>query len=317
MKKTFCKHESLSPLFEVPVDVKSGRETQFGKVVQCRECGLRLVSPLPTTGQIPEHYDLPSYYTHGESHIQDRPATLSDRVIMKLAWWTDRGTLFDPESDHALPKHAATALDIGCGHGELLSRMHELDLQTFGIDPDPAARAEAGALGHKVFAGTAEDMPEDLHDQTFDMITMTHVLEHCRDPVLALRNVAERLSDHGHFYCEVPNAGALHFETYGPISEMLDIPRHLYFFEQSDLDRLFAESGLEVIRWKFHGLTRHFSPGWKAWENQIHDVLCQRGAAPQCAKRSGLGDLGLLLRGMFQAPAKRYDCIGVLARKAR
>lgn len=299
--------------FEMPFDVKSGRDTGFGKVHTCGRTGLQMVDPLPDLSDIPAHYDLPKYYTHGTRHMPEVTPTIVDRVLTHLAWRVDKGKRFDPAEFKDAGK---TVLDIGCGGGNFLTSFSDLGLETFGVEPDENALAQARDKGHRVFAGTAEDIPAELTDRTYDAILMNHVLEHCRDPAKALATARALLSENGVFYCEVPNAGSVYFETYGQISEMLDIPRHLYFFRRQDLERLATQAGLEITEWKSHGLTRHFSAGWKAWENSIFDRLKDAGTPTATGRRSAMGDLKLLAAGLFQPRERRYDCIGFTAKRA-
>ena len=309
-----CDSKRFKPLFDMPFDVKSGRGTEFGSIHQCEICGLKLVYPLPKAEDIPAHYDLPRYYTHGADHIPETEPTFIERAMMHLAWRTDRGSMFDPSTVLRGDASNWKVLDIGCGSGDLLSSFSDMGLETFGLEPDANARSEAEKRGHRVFSGTAELIPDELRGRKFEVVTITHVLEHCLSPIDALKNAREFLAEDGVLYCEVPNAGSLYFQTYSHISEMLDVPRHLFFFRKTDLEALTNDVGLEIIKWNFHGLTRHFSASWKAWENTIFDRIEKNGHKVSCGRRSVVGDLMLLASGAFQPKERRYDSIGFLAR---
>lgn len=314
MNDKFCKHVNLTPKFEVPFDVKSGKMTRFGCINQCDDCGLSLVNPLPEASEVSAHYDLPKYYTHGTSHIPEVKPSFLDRAMVHLAWRTDRGNGFNPSELRGPDARGGKVLDIGCGSGSMLSSFAEMGMDTYGVDPDENARLEAQKKGHRVFPGTAESIPDELVGERFDVIIMTHVLEHCLSPTKALQNARTLLSEGGVFYCEVPNAESTYFQTYGQISEMLDVPRHLYFFRKTDLDVLASAAGLEIARWHHIGLTRHFGASWKNWENSIFDRLAEAEVKTTCGRRSIIGDLRLLATGIFQSRESRYDCIGFLAR---
>lgn len=311
-----CSHSEAVKKFEVPFDVKADRPTRFGSVYRCSECGLGFVKPKPDASQIATHYDLPLYYTHASGgHLPISEARFIDRVMIHLAWHLDRGDPFDPRAASASLKQGAYVLDIGCGAGNLLSKFRELGLTTFGVDPDPAAVAEAETKGHTVLTGTAESLPQEMDGKEFDFVTMTHVLEHCLDPVAALNNARKALSPDGFIYCEVPNAGSRYFESYGHISEMLDVPRHLFFFSKSNLNDAAVNAGLNITSWRHHGFTRHFNPSWKKWENSIFDRLVEAGIRPVSNRRSIIGDLALLITGALDVRERRYDCIGFFARR--
>ena len=119
-------------------------------------------------------------------------------------------------------------------------------METVGIDPDPSARVEVSRIGHAVYDGAAEALPAELASGKLDFVAMTHVLEHCISPLQALANVRSILSDDGLLHCEVPNAGSEYFETYGQISGLLDVPRHLYFFTKRNLEEISMQTGLGI-----------------------------------------------------------------------
>ena len=183
-----------------------------------------------TPKEVTEAYDFAAYYAHGQSHFPDVAASLMDRVLVKLAYLSDQGRMMDAAWLAQLQPGATRILDIGCGGGDFISTLAAPGRALFGVEPDPMAREVAAARGVTVEAGTAEAIPARIAAQTFDVILMTHVLEHCADPGQALRNVRSLLAPGGGFYCEVPNCAALHFQTYAEISEMLDVPRHVHFF---------------------------------------------------------------------------------------
>lgn len=301
---------------DIPIDVKTGQPIETGQLVWCRSCDVGLMRRAMTPEEVRVSYDMAAYYTHGQSHFPDVTAALPDKVLVKLAWLTDKGRMMDADWLHELQPEARRVLDIGCGGGDFIASFAGPGRQLFGVDPDPKAREVAAARGVVVEEGTAEAIPPGTRAQSFDLILMTHVLEHCADPGLALRNVRSLLGPGGGFYCEVPNCAALHFRTYSEISEMLDVPRHVHFFTPRSLRRLMEQAGFEVVAEVHHGHTRHFSPGWRAWENIVHRQLREHGGARQTPRRTLGRDLALIARSAFAAPDQKYDCIGLFARAA-
>ena len=310
-----CTHAAAQPWIEIDFDVKSDRDTTFGEIWRCPDCHLGFVDPMPKPEDIPAHYDLPSYYTQGVSHFAKVAPRLSDRILRYLAWSCDHPDTVLYGNFSALGLQPRTLLDIGCGHGGLLLDWQARGVNAYGIEPDPLARAGATERGGWVYDGSAENIPADISTRRYDAIVMSHVLEHCRDPARALRNVCKLLSEVGTFYCEVPNCGCHYFRTYGQISEMLDVPRHLHFFDKTALERLAGEAGLEILDWRWSGYTRHFDPSWYGWENSIHDRIRARGHAPAVPRRTQLGSLWLLVRTALAAPENKFDSIGFFARR--
>lgn len=308
--------DALDPWLEIPVDVKTGQRIDTGRLVWCRDCDIGLMGRRMTPEEISQAYDFAAYYTHGKSHFPEVRAGLMDRVLVKLAYLSDRGRMMDAAWLTELQPEARRIVDIGCGGGDFVASLAAPGRELFGVEPDPNAREVAKARGVAVEAGTGEALPPMIAAQSFDLVLMTHALEHCADPGLALRNVRALLGPGSRFYCEVPNCAALHFRTYEEISEMLDVPRHVHFFTPKSLRRLMEGAGLEIVAEVHHGHTRHFLPDWRAWENQVHRRLRDSGGARHTPPRSFARDLGLLARSAFAGPDRKYDCIGLFARAA-
>jgi SAM-dependent methyltransferase len=307
---------ALAPWLEIPVDVKTGRNIDTGRLVWCKDCDVGFMQRPMTAGEIGQAYDIGAYYTHGQTHMPDVPGSLAERLLVKLAYLTDRGRMMDVAWLTELQPGAARILDVGCGAGDFVASLAAPGRQLYGVEPDAKAREVASGKGVTVAEGTAEAMPPEISAQTFDLVLMTHVLEHCADPGRALRNVRAVLAPGGGFYCEVPNCAALHFQTYEEISEMLDVPRHVHFFTPTSLRRLMEDAGLKVVAEVHHGHTRHYLPGWRAWENKVHRRLRESGGATHTPPRSFARDLRLLARETFAEPDRKYDCIGLFARAA-
>ncbi|MCU0902863.1 MAG: class I SAM-dependent methyltransferase [Tabrizicola sp.] len=308
--------EALEPWLEIPVDVKTGRKITSGSLVWCRACDLGLMRRAMTPEEVRDSYDMPSYYTHGQTHFPDVRPGLVDRILVKLAYLTDKGRMMDAGRLTALQPGMQAVLDIGCGGGAFVAGLSAPGRALYGVEPDPRAIGNALARGVTVETGTAENIPPGIATRRYDLIVMTHVLEHCTDPACALQNVRELLVPGGGFYCEVPNCAALYFKRYAEISEMLDVPRHVHFFTGTSLRNLMERAGLEIVAEVHHGYTRHFTAGWRAWENRVHDLLRRHGHANRTPRRSLARDLGLIARSAFAAPGQKHDCVGLFARAA-
>jgi SAM-dependent methyltransferase len=202
--------------------------------------------------------------------------------------------------------------DLGCGHARYLKEFKALGFEVIGVDPDPDARAHAAEVGVVVEVGTAEDVPDDLPDAAFDLVIMTHSLEHCRDPRRAVENAFRLTRPGGLCYVEVPNCASEHFKTFNICSTMHDSPRHIQFFTPSALRSLMRSVGFEPRQTFYQGYIRNFDQSWRAWERTI----AQRVSAfePRLAPRdhSFLASVSLLFRSFWRAPEEKYDSIGLL-----
>lgn len=296
----------------MPIDAKKQEPTPFGRILRCDRCGLARSADMPEPAEVGAFYDLAAYYTHGESHMTPVAPNLADRILTRLAWTVDRARPFDVDAIAATLKPGASILDIGCGDGEKLAAFRRHGFTVLGVDPDPGSRAFVASQGLLALDGTAEAPPAELAGHRFDLVIMSHALEHCIDPARALATMRDLMAPDGIGYVEVPNAAALHFERFRQCSEMFDAPRHLWFFTPDALSRMAAAAGLGISDWHYNGFTRLFSPTWRGWECQIHDRLAERGAAAGLRRHSRWESALLLARSALAPPARKYDSFGIL-----
>jgi 2-polyprenyl-3-methyl-5-hydroxy-6-metoxy-1,4-benzoquinol methylase len=98
-------------------------------------------------------------------------------------------------------------LDVGSSKGILLNEFRtNLSIkESVGVEVDGVVRMKASDQFKDIFfVDTLEEVGED----TFDLITMSHVLEHFNHPTDELCKILEHLTDDGVLLLEVPNANA-------------------------------------------------------------------------------------------------------------
>ena len=112
----------------------------------------------------------------------------------------------------------ARLLDIGCAAGFILREARrKFGAIAMGVDPGESFHRFCEADGFQVYRSTEELLAAAT--EPFDCITMSHVLEHLRDPVGSLRMLREKLlAPGGVLAIEVPNLYAHRaFEAGHPI----------------------------------------------------------------------------------------------------
>jgi SAM-dependent methyltransferase len=137
-------------------------------------------------------------------------------------------------------------LDVGCGSGLFLKHMQALGWEVSGVEPDRnAAQIAREALVHgDVVAGElhqAEFAPE-----SFDAVTLSHVIEHVPDPDDALAICHRLLRPGGRLVLSTPNSESLGVRRFGRSWLHWDPPRHLQLFNPRTLPQLVSSAGLEI-----------------------------------------------------------------------
>ncbi len=131
-------------------------------------------------------------------------------------------------------------LEIGAGAGYALVWFEEEDYNVTGIEPDPKnvelinKRLNRG----KCIGGYVEDINLDTK---FEIIWMSHVLEHLIRPDLFLEKIKKNLKDDGIFFIEVPDCG-----NDKTLCDSLLNP-HTFHFSKMALIKLVEKAGFNVI----------------------------------------------------------------------
>jgi SAM-dependent methyltransferase len=215
-------------------------------IVRCERCHLVQTNPRPTRESIGDYYPS-SYVSFVEGEREQLGRLLSFlRWAIRMPYHLRYGAVprvSAPRGD------ANQVLDIGCGAGTLLTEMVELGWSPWGIEPNEELAKAVTARLHvgeeRMFVGTAE--VASFPDEVFDLVTMSHVLEHLHDPNEVLSKVHRWLRSDGILRIWVPNVGSLESRVFGQLWHGLDMPRHLYHFDPSTLRKLLEGRDFQIV----------------------------------------------------------------------
>jgi SAM-dependent methyltransferase len=309
--------QTLALWLSMPIDSQRRQPTAHGTVYRCPVCSFGMTWPRPSREEVQDFYQF-DYYTHCQSQPGETESVpLLDKVRLHLAWRFDRGEDLDQMMMDRLAKSPSSEVcDIGCGSAALLDRLARLGHSVVGVDPDPVSVANGVDRGLQVYEGSAENLPDAVASRRFDVVTLSHVLEHTLDPLEAVKQAASILRPGGLLVCEVPNNAHLGLDFVGTAWSWLDIPRHINFFVPENLVAITQRVGLMPIRLFHVGFCRHFSNSWINTEIQIYDAVVQYGDSAACRRNSKLRAWSLLARTAMASKARKYDSVGILAEKA-
>ncbi len=189
----------------------------------------------------PDEKDLDAYYESSAyiSHT-DATSSLTDKLYQQVKKWmlAYKFKIIQPYNS------AGHLLDLGAGTGDFLAEAKSRNWQISGVEPNVRARDLAQKKGIH--------LESDLLDitGTFEVITMWHVLEHVHDLNKYLHFLKNHLSENGVLLIAVPNFKSRDAAKYGKFWAANDVPRHLYHFSKTAIEKLFAEVGLELVETK-------------------------------------------------------------------
>ena len=146
------------------------------------------------------------------------------------------------------PQKGQTLLDIGCGNGGFLESAKHAGWDVLGLEPDPKAAEAARQRGLDVRVGTIEVLANE--SACFDVITLSHVIEHVHTPQDVLTAVHRLLKPGGLVYVDTPNIESRGAKLFGSNWRGLEIPRHLVLFNPDSLLKILAENGFDHISLK-------------------------------------------------------------------
>lgn len=217
---------------------------------RCAGCGYCLVNPRPSREAIAEAYSV-----QGHGHETIRKAS------------DDLGAVMERERAHpnsTLDAHRIVAtisrlleegsgrrfLDIGCGYG-FFSR--EAIAQGFSVVPLEMAATERGIaaslLGFEPLAASFEDY--ECSSGEFDVVLMSHVLEHVYDVNEWIAKASRLLKPGGVCAVALPNFDSIVRLLLGTGDPFICPPMHLNHFNSRNLSQLMLHHGLAVrqVQW--------------------------------------------------------------------
>ena len=135
-------------------------------------------------------------------------------------------------------------LDVGCGSGAFAAFLQRCGFLVKGIDVNARAVENARRRGIDAACVSLEDAR--FPDETFDVVNMWHVLEHCDAPLGTMREVHRILKDDGIFVASVPLIDGLGGRLFGPRWSYLELPRHLNQFARATLNFALEKGGFRI-----------------------------------------------------------------------
>ena len=134
-------------------------------------------------------------------------------------------------------------LDVGCGNGLFPAYMKEFGWDVCGVEPDSqAADFARNQFGIKVTVGNLQEgmFPEN----SFDAITMNHVIEHVHDPVEIIEQAWCLLKKDGCLVITTPNTSGISRKFFRDTWRGFEVPRHLWLFTSETLSICATRAGL-------------------------------------------------------------------------
>lgn len=218
-----------------PVGLVSGTFTIMG----CDSCGGQFVDPMPGPDDVDPFFEV--YWGSGGGGSVSLAARfeaaykdfLNWSELVRLKRWIRPGT---------------RVLDIGCGGGDALWFLHKWGCECCGLESSEAGVEATRRRVPGVDARIGDVYSHDFPDRAFDLVLMSHVIEHLPRPADALERIRRLLKPGGLLCLMLPSIHCLQRRMFGPRWFVYIPPRHLVYYTPSSLCRLLRRCGFEPLR---------------------------------------------------------------------
>lgn len=199
-------------------------------ILRCRKCGFIFTREIHSASKMEGHYSK-GYF---EPYLKTRAVHVRKRFRKRLG-------------EIRRLRFPGALLDVGCGAGFFLKLAREEGYETSGVElSEWASRAARERLGLRVFNGELKDAA--FSPESFDVITLWHILEHVADPKGLLLHTHRLLKAGGILALEVPNIGSPAAGIAGRNWELLAPREHFYYFDPWTIGALLQSTGFAAFR---------------------------------------------------------------------
>lgn len=264
-----CLTSRVVPLYDNLEDMEEGVPGSW-RMIRCLDCDSITLDPRPRPAAIGKAYR--SYYTHlspdqenasysGSGPIwhwmdgyifhrfgdRTRASSWLGAVLVSLVWPLRQQ--LDYLYRH-LPAKSGALLDIGSGNGAFMLRARNAGWAVKGVEPDAVAAEQALRCGLDVLVGDCSGLAAG---ESFDVITMAHVIEHLHDPSVMLFDCYRLLKPGGRLWIATPNIRSTGHRLFGAAWQPLEVPRHLVMPSAEALAKALQDAGFTNIRFHRRG----------------------------------------------------------------
>ncbi len=189
--------------------------------------------PQPSLDNLGKYYESEDYISH-----TDNKRSLFEKLYHFIKNITLKNKL---NLINSLQPNKGSILDIGAGTGDFLSAAKNDGWQTIGVEPSEKAKSIAKRKGLSFVKQTKE-----LANNSFDVISMWHVLEHVPDLEKQIKELKRLLKPKGTLLIAVPNFKSFDAKHYEKFWAAYDVPIHFWHFSKTAIKLLFEKEKMKL-----------------------------------------------------------------------
>ena len=209
-------------------------------LAHCKSCDLHFTDPTPNARQIHGFYA-------EDFHVHIRAEGASEKAFsQRFQRYVDWITTF---------VKSGRSIDIGCATGLLPKLLKDRGFQAEGLEYN-ANSAEWGSThyGIRIRVGGIEQLESEA--DTYDLVTLTEVVEHTTHPVQFLNGVNRILKSRGYALVTFPDISCPKSRYYQWLSNITHrewawitcrIPTHIWEFSYKTAKATFEQAGFSIV----------------------------------------------------------------------
>ena len=219
-------------------DIYKFHESSDGEqIYKCRNCKIQFMNPQCSDEFLNNLY---ANYTKDEPSVfEGLIQSHLDCLLMIEKFYPSKGAL----------------LDIGSGNGNLISLAQKRGWVSTGYDVDcETVRKISAKINVKMYCGKFEEIK--LDENSFDVITMLHVIEHLKSPIVYLDVIKKVLKQNGILFVALPNIQArsgivklflekIHVKR-NNVAAHYDTSHHLWYYTPQTIRNTLEAHGFNV-----------------------------------------------------------------------
>jgi 2-polyprenyl-3-methyl-5-hydroxy-6-metoxy-1,4-benzoquinol methylase len=231
-----CGSDEIQYVFSVKDFTVSG---ETFPLAACKKCSLRFTQDIPAPEESKAYYRSEDYISHTDS---------SKGLINRLYLRVRKRTMKKKRKlvEKISGRQTGMLLDVGSGTGTFVSTMQGRGWEATGLEPDAGARE----LGEKIYGVKlyGDKKLYELPAESFDVITLWHVLEHVYGFSAFIQQLKSLLKKDGKLIVAVPNYTSYDAAIYREHWAAYDVPRHLYHFSPAAMERFAELKDLKILK---------------------------------------------------------------------
>ncbi len=224
---------NLCSSYNVEVLSLISRERKYLSTVICKGCGLVWTDPMPVKTK--EYYEK-EYRMEYKGSLEPKLKHIYRAGMVGLNRFGKIKNFLST---------GAKILDVGSGGGEFVYLLNKLGYKTPGMEPNIGyAEYSKREYNLHIITGFVQDI-ELLKNDSYNMITLWHVLEHTENPFQVLYKLNSWLKNNGILIVEVPNVEAV---CQAPANRFHIA--HLFNFNSKTLEKMGNKAGFSLLEQK-------------------------------------------------------------------